>query len=403
MENCKTKNQRYFILGGGPLQYDFIKYVKEEGFETHVFDYNPLCIGREIADFFHQVSIDNQEEILRLANLYRPVGIQTVVTEKGAIAASYVAEKLGLCGNTYFSVLNTTDKSRMKRLLSVNGIPTAKYVEIKDVNNIKTKDLSYPLIVKPSDNSGSRGVQMVQNEKELKNAVQYAMGYSNNKIVLIEEYMFGPQISAECISFNGKHKLITTVEQYLTGVGNSFEHQQLMPSRITKEMEDEIKNISFNALSCLNIKYGVSHIEYKYTSDGFKVIEIAARLGAWRNILSKYSIGINLEKHILYNSLGENIPIDNSEYKNDYALLKIIFNKDNYSFYQKMLQNENHKICYKNVKQEFENKNSINLVDAQGYYVIQINPNENIDYYLNSGTKNKIVKIENSLQDFDNN
>ena len=115
--------KKYFIIGGGTLQIDFVLKVKQKGFEAHVFDYNPDCVCADIADVFHCISIDDKEGILEIAMKLNPIAIQTVATELGNLTACYVGESLELNNNTYQVALNTTDKSLMKKVFAKNETP----------------------------------------------------------------------------------------------------------------------------------------------------------------------------------------------------------------------------------------------------------------------------------------
>ena len=105
----------FFIIGGGSLQVKFINKVKEAGYIAHVFDYNPECEGKQCADYFHLLSIDDIEGIYSVAQQFHPVAVQTVATEMGNITACAIGERLGLRNNSLETALDTTDKSRMKK------------------------------------------------------------------------------------------------------------------------------------------------------------------------------------------------------------------------------------------------------------------------------------------------
>lgn len=378
--------QHYFVIGGSNLQYNFVETVKNAGFVTHVFDYNPNCKCSKIADVFHCISIDAKDEILEIARKYNPVGIQTVATELGNITACYVGEKMGLNNNSYETSLNTTDKSRMKKIMLVNNIPTAKYLEVEDIKQINFADLNFPLVVKPSDRSAGRGVTLAENIDYFKKTFALAKEESFNGKVLIEEFMQGKQFSIETITCNSSHQIVAYTEEYLDGSVNFVENQQMIPARLDSSLQKELEKLILKLLNIFDIKYGCCHIEVKLTETGFKVIEIASRMGGWRDVLTKYAYGDDYNK-LLLNSTLNILPIIEHKQAN-YALVKMVFNKKEYDFYKKIKRQTPNIIVHDEVKdKEFEEKEFINLAQAQGFYYISIPNNQDIDYYIEATIK----------------
>ena len=235
------KKDHFFVLGGGSLQAGFLNEVKKH-FITHLFDYDDNCYLKNDADFFHLVSIDDKEQILKMAKEFNIKGIGTIATELGNITACYVGEKLNLGLNSYEVALNTTDKSRMKEIFIKNNIPTANYEKIYSENDLKNIKLSFPVVVKPSDRSAGRGVIKVYNKSQLLKAYEAAKEISYNKIVLVEEVLEGVQFSVETISSNSKHKIIAITEEYLKDDENKddfLETQHLVPARISNSQKEK--------------------------------------------------------------------------------------------------------------------------------------------------------------------
>jgi carbamoylphosphate synthase large subunit len=260
--------QPYFIIGGGTLQYNFVSRVKEMGFTAHVFDYDPYCRCAEIADYFHLISIDEKEKILETVKKYHPIAVQTVATELGNITACYIGEKMGLHSNSYETALNTTNKSRMKKIFNANNIPNAKYFEADSIDNIDFKSIQFPVVIKPSDRSAGRGVVMVKDKYEFGIFFEKALAESINKSVLIEEVMRGSQFSVETISYNGNHSIIAFTEEYFENgenVEGFVESHQIIPARIKDADKSSLSKIIVTVLDTFGIKYGASHIEVKLT------------------------------------------------------------------------------------------------------------------------------------------
>ena len=151
-------------------------------------------------------------------------------------------------------------------------------------------------------------------------------------------------------------------------------------------MQKELEKLILKLLNIFDIKYGCCHIEVKLTETGFKVIEIASRMGGWRDVLTKYAYGDDYNK-LLLNSTLNILPIIEHKQAN-YALVKMVFNKKEYDFYKKIKRQTPNIIVHDEVKdKEFEEKEFINLAQAQGFYYISIPNNQDIDYYIEATIK----------------
>ncbi|MDR3048679.1 MAG: ATP-grasp domain-containing protein, partial [Elusimicrobiota bacterium] len=375
--------QHFFIIGGGNLQYNFAQKAKDFGFSVHIFDYDDKCKCRTIADYFHLVSIDDKDKIFTIAKEYKPVGIHTVATEQGNISACFAGEKLGLNTNSYLTALNTTDKSKMKKIFNANNIPNAKYLEINSVSDINDINIKFPLVVKPSDRSAGRGVSLARSKKDFKAIVEFALNESFNKKVLIEQLITGKQFSVETISCGGRHYVAAFTEEYLLDGSDDFiETQQMIPARLSNEQKSRLKDLIMKTLNAFDIKYGACHIEVKLTQDGFKMIEIASRMGGWRDVMIKSAYGIDYNE-LLINSLLDKQPNFNHLDKN-YALVKMIYTQQDYDFYLK-IKKEKPQIIIQDEVKEYKNKTPKSLIDNQGFYYIQISKSEDIDYFIVGG------------------
>jgi biotin carboxylase len=359
------------------------------GFTAHVFDYDPYCRCAEIADYFHLISIDEKEKILETAKKYHPIAVQTVATELGNITACYIGEKMGVCSNSYETALNTTDKSRMKKILNANSIPNAKYFEADLIDNIDFKSIQFPLVIKPSDRSAGRGVVMVKDKHEFGVFFEKAMTESRNKTVLIEEVMQGRQFSVETISYNRNHTIIAFTEEYFENgedVEGFVESHNIVPARIKNSERFELSKIIIKVLDAFGIKYGASHIEVKLTNQGFKIIELASRMGGWRDMLVNIAFGIDYNELLIQSTIG-NIPKINYLF-NNYALVKMIFKESEYIFYSKVKKNNPQLIVYDEVH-KYQDTEITSLIDAKGFYYLRLS-SENIDYYAEAVLGDKI-------------
>ncbi|HFP7527604.1 hypothetical protein B5Z70_05635 [Campylobacter jejuni] len=378
------KNKHFFIIGGGDLQADLVLHAKKD-FITHVFDYNENCFCKDVADYFHPISIADKEKILELAIKFNIVGIATAATELGNLTVCYIGEKLNLGTNSYECAKNTTDKSLMKKVFERNNINHAKYFILKDEKDLE-QIANFPVVVKPSDRSAGRGVVKVFDKENLKKYFYKAKDFSYNKIVLAEEVLKGRQFSVETISSHGKHQIIAITEEYLREgeFANDFlETQHLIPARITHHEKKIIQNEIIKVLNAFRINFGASHIEIKLHNNIVKIIEIASRMGGWRDVLAYHSYGIDYLQLLIQSSLKQELKKINTKAEN-FCLVKMIFTKEDYLFYKKIksLYPEfliKEKIHFNNIE-NFDYSSS--LMDSKGYYYIKMKLNEDINVFL---------------------
>lgn len=371
------KTEHFFIIGGGSLQKDLVLKASEKFF-VHVFDYDDNCVCKKYADLFHLISIDDKETILSLARDYDIVGIATCATELGNITACYVGEKLGLGTNSYQTSLNTTNKVLMKKVFSQFDIPSAQLLENINEN-------SFPLVVKPSDRSAGRGVVLVESMEDFDVYFENAKKISNNGLVIVEKVLNGKQFSVECISSNGMHQIVTITEEYIReNNGDFLETQQLIPARLSLDDTETIKHVIFKILEAFNVKYGASHIEIKLDNKQVYVIEIATRMGGWRNVMIKNAYGIDYNQLLIDSSLKNDIEVVNKEPLR-YCLVKFIFTKDDFLFYKYLKQNKQEMIIEEyisDIDDDFDFGYSSNLLDSKGYYYLNIPLDDNPDKYI---------------------
>lgn len=125
------------------------------------------------------------------------------------------------------------------------------------------KDCNYPVIIKPTDRSGSRGISLVKSNKELDAAIILALEESFSKEILIEEFIDGREFSVESISYKGNHEILQVTEKFTTGAPDFIEKGHICPARISCEEKALIVNTVFELLSCLNVENGACHTEVK--------------------------------------------------------------------------------------------------------------------------------------------
>lgn len=269
------------ILGASYLQLPLVKRAKELEIEVHCFAWDDdKAICKYETDFFYDISVLEKELILEKCKEVGIDGIVTIATDICVPVIAYVAEELNLVGNSNETAMLTTNKGLMRACFEENKIPSPKYHIIKTENDNQLVNLSFPLIVKPTDRSGSLGVVKVENAIDLKKAIQYCLEVSIEKSAVVEEYITGKEVSVETISWKGKHHVITITDKIITEEPYFVELAHHQPSQLPLEIQKEIGNISLKILEATKVQSGASHIELKIQPDGnISAIEIGSRMG----------------------------------------------------------------------------------------------------------------------------
>lgn len=202
--------KKILLLGGSAAQLIAIERAKELGYYTVVCDYLPDNPGQYIADSFHLVSTTDKSAVLEVAMKEQINGIVAYSSDPAAPTAAYVANKMGLPGMNYDVVRHLCEKQLFREFLESNNFNVPQSIEIKIPYNLKQIDCSelrFPIIVKPTDSSGSKGVTVLDNAEGLDEALKYAEQYSRNKTLIIEEFIVRNHpyvIEAEIFTLNGK-------------------------------------------------------------------------------------------------------------------------------------------------------------------------------------------------------
>jgi biotin carboxylase len=296
------------IIGASYLQLPLIEKAKELGYVTHVFAWAANDIGESAADFFYPISITEVERIAEKCSEIGICGICSIATDLGNIAVNYVANKLDLPCNSPESTKKSTNKHLMRLAFETNGDPSPKSIQVDEDTDLSRFRLSFPVIVKPIDRSGSRGIFKLENADGLEHAVKSALSESFEKRALIEEYVEGEEYSVESITYQGKHHILAMTLKFTTGAPHFIETGHMEPAPVSKKLYSQVVDVITHALDTLEIENSASHSEIKIDKDGnIKIIEIGARMGGdcIGSDLVKYSTGIDYLKAVIDVACGK--------------------------------------------------------------------------------------------------
>ena len=275
------KKPNLVIIGANEYQNPLILRARELGYRTHVFAWQCGDVGEKSADVFYPVSIVEKERILELCRPLRPAGVCSIGSDLAAITVNFVAEGLGCVGNGMVSAMAATNKHLMRRAFERDGLPSCKSVLVEEDADLAALQLRPPLIVKPTDRSGSRGIRKVTDPAELPEAVAFAREPSFEKKVLVEEFAEGREYSVEYVSWQGEHHFLAVTEKFTTGAPLFVETGHLQPPlHMDGETLAHIQALVPRVLDCLGVRFGASHTELKVDdAGGIRLIECGARMG----------------------------------------------------------------------------------------------------------------------------
>ncbi len=269
------------IIGASYLQQPLVEKANAMGLETHCFAWDGSdSVCRDIAHFFYPVSVLEKEEILDICQKINIDGITTIATDICVPTITYVAEKMNLIANSVQSGLLSTNKGEMRRAFARHHVNSPQSLTVSSIEDLSKVALNFPLIVKPTDRSGSRGVTKVFNETGLHDAVQRGLAESLEKKVVIEEFIEGVEVSVESISWNGQHHILAITDKVTTGAPYFVELAHHQPSLLPEDIQKKIITQTFKALNALEVQFGAGHSEFKIDSKGeVYAIEVGARMG----------------------------------------------------------------------------------------------------------------------------
>ena len=295
------------IIGASYLQMPLVMKAKEMGVESICFAWEEGAVCKKICDHFYPVSTVDKEAILKICREIKIDGITTIASDVAVLTVNYVAENMGLVGNPDKYSETATNKYLMRQCFMDNNVPSPKFCLTEGSIPEAVKAFRYPVIVKPTDRSGSRGVEKVDSTEELQAAIERACNESFQKKAVIEEFVEGREISVESISYKGKHYVLQITDKVTTEAPFFVELEHHQPSTLSEDIKKRVKKIVLNALDALHIQYGASHSELKITKDGdIRVIEIGARMGGdfIGSDLVRLSTGYDFLKGVIEVALG---------------------------------------------------------------------------------------------------
>jgi len=273
--------KRLLIIGASVLQLPAILKAREQGLYVGVIDMNPDAAGVKFADKFYKVSTIDIPGVIAAAVDFVPDGVMTLATDMPMRSVAAVAEYFGLPGISPSVALNATDKVAMIECFKNNNVPAPWFYAISSRSGFidLLKHVAPPFVLKPNDSSGSRGVVLVTDNKMAIEAYEYSSSASRSGMVLVEEYLSGPEVSVEMLTIDGQSYVIAITDKLTTGAPHFVEMGHSQPSMLPESTLEKIKDVAIKAVKAIKIDNSPAHVELIVTSNGPKLVELGARLG----------------------------------------------------------------------------------------------------------------------------
>lgn len=306
--------KRVLIIGASILQLPGIKKAKELGYYVGVVDCNPNAIGIPYADEFFEISTIDIERVAETAKSFGADGIMTLATDMPMRSVAKAAEICACPGISMDTAIKATDKGEMIKAFEAGNVEHPWYFVALDkeaFENVKEK-ITYPCIMKPIDNAGSRGVVLAYSLDELEKEYLYTVGQSRKGGVIIEEYMEGSEVSVEVMVVDREPHVLQVTDKITTGAPHFVEIGHTQPSRLGRDNVDKISDLARRAVKSIGINCGPAHVEIILTKDGPKMVELGARMGGdcITTHLVPLSTGIDMVKNTLEIACGIEIDIE---------------------------------------------------------------------------------------------
>ena len=320
--------KKLLVIGAGFLQNFVIQKAVSMGYYTLAVDADPEAIGFTHANKHAVINIVDEMACLEYAKQEQIDGVLTAATDYGVLTAAFIAENMGMPGLKYEVAQLIKNKYRVRKSLyehHVDDTEQAFEVDVETDIESLAKQLTYPVMVKPCDGSGSRGASRVDNASDLSNACQFAMNGSITHRAEIESFIYGTEYGAESLVINGEIHVLSIMKKWMTEPPYYAELGHAIPCGLPVDIEKKAKDCVTNAIKVLGINHGSVNMDMLITTDGkVYIVDIGARMGG--NMIGPciipYGTGIDYVGAMIQNAVGD--PVDLSVHKHEAVATKLL-------------------------------------------------------------------------------
>ena len=339
-----STQKRLLLLGGSRYILPVIEAAHKLGIYVITCDYLPDNIAHKYSDEYCNVSIIDKDAVLKVAEELKIDGVMSFACDPGVVTAAYVAEKLGLpsCGS-YESVCILQNKGLFRKFLADNGftVPVAKgYTSIEDAKNDICM-FNWPVIVKPTDSAGSKGVTRVDKPEDLEESIRYALSFSRCEEFIIEDFIEKKGFSSDTDSFSvdGELKFVSfSSQRFDENCENPYAPSAYSwPASISEENQKELIAEIQRLLKLLNMRTSIYNIEVRESTAGKAyIMELSPRGGGNRLAeMLRYATGVDLITNAVRAAVG--MPVEGVEQKSyDGCWAEVILHSEKAGVFDKL-------------------------------------------------------------------
>ena len=306
--------KRVLIVGAGFLQRFVIRRAKELGYYTLAVDGNPEAVGFADADAYGVVNIVDQEAVCAFAREHQVDGVLTAATDYGVLAASYTARELGLKGIDYAAAQRVKNKYQVRKYLyEAKADDTGLAYEISGETDLEavSRQITYPVMVKPCDGSGSRGANRVDGPETFGEACRVAIASSLTGRATAEPFIDGREYGVESFVVDGQVHVLGVLYKWMTQPPYYAELGHALPSGLPEELEKKVRGCVETAIRALGIDFGSVNMDLLLTKEGsVHIVDVGARMGG--NLIGSHIIpagtGIDYMGNMIRAAVGD--PVD---------------------------------------------------------------------------------------------
>lgn len=300
-------NKKVMVIGAGAGQVPIIELCKNRGLLTYVVSPDGPYPGIGLGDIHVKEDIYDVDKLVEIG---RGEDIDYVVSDQSDFAVpivAYIAERLGLPGNRSEVARTYSYKNLFRTFCRKNGIPSPSAIELSHADIIP--QLKYPVVIKPADSQGSRGINKVENESEIAYAVHEAFKYSKKGTIVIEDFFPGDEIVCEGFAINGKYFPVAFGDRtYFKMSGKFIPSRTIFPALISDKIKKKLIENEIKITSELKPSFGIIHSEYLINKESgeIMVVESALRGGGVyiASDLIPLATGVNLTEVLFEAMMG---------------------------------------------------------------------------------------------------
>ena len=331
------KQKKLMLLGGLRYLLPVIEAAHKLGIYVITCDYIPDNIAHKYSDEYHNVSIVDKEAVLELARKLQIDGIMSFAVDPGVVTAAYVQEQMGLPGNPYESVCILQNKDRFRNFLTQHGFNVPKAKGFSSITEALSEAYWYPwpVIVKPTDSAGSKGVTKVDRLEDLEPALKVAFEHSLSGRVIVEEFIEkqGCSSDTDCFSIDGELKFVSfSAQRFDENAPNPYTPSAYSwPSTFTKEQEDYLTSEIQRLLTLLGMRTSIYNIETRVGANGKPyIMEVSPRGGGNRLAeMIRFATGVDLITNAVRAAVGEEVVgVEQKPYDGHWAEVVLHTEKD---------------------------------------------------------------------------